>query len=163
MKKILPKTKYNTSGFTLIELLVVIAIIAVLAVMGFAVFNGLTGRGNDARRSADVKAIADAYETKRTSTMADYGGLVLAATDFATGIIPADPIAAKAYCIRTGTGAIGIANATVSSTDGVDGTGCHGANWTAVSATALTAGSTFFKVCAANQANSATICSGSKQ
>ena len=52
-------------GFTLIELLVVVAIIAVLAIMGFAAFGGLTGKGNDARRLADIKAIASALEVAR--------------------------------------------------------------------------------------------------
>ena len=65
MKKFLPKSIKNTSGFTLVELLVVVAIIAVLAVIGFAVFSGLTSRGNDARRRADLKSIADAMEAAK--------------------------------------------------------------------------------------------------
>ncbi|MBI2040268.1 prepilin-type N-terminal cleavage/methylation domain-containing protein, partial [Candidatus Microgenomates bacterium] len=78
MKKFLP---IKSSGFTLIELLVVVAILAVLAVMGFAAFGGLTGRGNDDRRSVDMKAFADAMEVKRANN-AVY--VAISATDFAT-------------------------------------------------------------------------------
>ncbi|MBI2022371.1 type II secretion system protein, partial [Candidatus Daviesbacteria bacterium] len=97
MKKLLPKTLNNPSGFTLIELLVVIAIIAVLAITGFAAFRGFTGRGNDARRSSDLKAIGDALEANRGA--AAY--VVLASEQFASGAIPTDPDAARAarYCV----------------------------------------------------------------
>ena len=157
MKKLLP---HKSSGFTLIELLVVIAIIAVLATIGFAVYNGVTTRGNDAKRQADIKAIADVFEVKRTG--GNYGGLTIAAADFSAGAIPADPVAAKAYCMATTTGTTPPANASISLTDGIDGTGCHGGTYVAVGT--LPANTTFFKICAANQANAApTLCVGSKQ
>ena len=160
----LRKSLFNSKkGFTLIELLVVIAIIAVLAVMGFAAFSGLTSRGNDGRRQADVKAIADAYEVKKTATVANYGTLALTVNDFSGGAIPVDPISTKgSYCIASSTTAA-INNATISATDGIDATGCHGATWTAVSTTGLPANTTYFKICAANQTNTATFCAGSKQ
>src|SRR5437870_4607911 len=90
MKKLLPNiNKRNSSGFTLIELLVVIAIIAVLAIMGFAAFRGFTGKGNDARREADIKAIGDAIEGAKG---ADYGMITLLGSNFASGAIPSDPV-----------------------------------------------------------------------
>ena len=161
MYKLLPKTNSNQKGFTLVELLVVIVIIAILAVIGFAVFSGLTSRGNDSRRLADIKAIADAYENKRTAAMADYAGLALATTDFAGGVIPTDPVAGRQYCIRTGAAAV--ANAVVP-TD-ITATGTCAGSWTAVSTTALAASQTHFKVCALLTGNtSADIrCVGSKQ
>lgn len=158
MKKFLPKSSNNPHGFTLIELLVVIAIIAVLAVMGFAAFGGLTGRGNDARRRTDIKAIGDAYEVKRTATMADYGGEILADTDFAGGKIPKDPITARQYCIKTDTAAI--ANAVVPADITAAGL-CAG--WAQVSTIAIPASQTFWKVCALLSDNTTTVCVGSKQ
>lgn len=74
-------------GFTLIELLVVIAIIAVLSVVGVAVFQGVTGAANDARRKGDIDAIAKAYEVNSV------GGAYQPLTDsqFASGKIPTPP------------------------------------------------------------------------
>lgn len=92
----LPKNS-KRSGFTLIELLVVIAIIAVLAVMGFAAYRGFTGRGNDDRRAADIKAIGDALEANKTST----GYQVLVGNQFASGSIPTDPVSPRVYCIAS--------------------------------------------------------------
>ena len=65
--KLMP-TLYPKKGFTLIELMVVIAIISVLAVMGFATFRGLTPRGNDAKRRADIDAINKAFEANYNAT-----------------------------------------------------------------------------------------------
>ena len=150
-------------GFTLIELLVVIAIIAILAVMGFAAFSGLTSRGNDGRRQTDIKAISNVYEVKKTSSMSNYGTLALTVNDFSAGSIPVDPITAKgSYCIATST-TTPINNAAISATDGIDATGCHGGTWAAVSTTALPANTTYFKICAANQTNTATFCAGNRQ
>lgn len=52
------------TGFTLVELLVVIAIIAVLSVIGITVFSGIQKNARDARRRADIDAIAKAFEIK---------------------------------------------------------------------------------------------------
>lgn len=83
----LPTT--TKTGFTLIELLVVIAIIAVLAIMGVAAFRGIQGRARDARRQADIIAIARAYEQKYDNSTQTYP--TLSGTDFVTRNIPTPP------------------------------------------------------------------------
>lgn len=155
----LPKNNTSRQGFTLIELLVVIAIIAVLAVISFAVFSGLTGRGNDARRNSDIKAIADVYEVKR-GIAADYATLTLVGTDFAGGAIPADPVTGRQYCINSGAAAI--ANATVGAA-GITAAGVCGAPWINVAGAALAAGTTNYKVCVLLTDNTTIRCVGSKQ
>lgn len=73
-------------GFTLVELLVVIAIIAILAAVGLTIFSGTQKNARDARRKADIDAIAQALETNKITT----GYVVLATAQFAGGSIPAD-------------------------------------------------------------------------
>ena len=165
MKKFLPKTFNNPSGFTLIELLVVISILAVLSVIGFAAFGGLTGRGNDARRSGDIQAFADAMEVKR-GTGAAY--VQVLATDFSTGKFPSEPTnRTESYCYKDGTAAID--NTTVAQWANLAvGTKCP-TGWEDVSGSGplITDFPTFFKFCTINQANQGTggavICQGSKQ
>ena len=52
----------NQSGFTLIELLVVIAIIGLLASIVLLALNGARAKSRDAKRIADVRQIASAFE-----------------------------------------------------------------------------------------------------
>ena len=86
----MPKLVIGSKGFTLIELMVVIAIISVLAVMGFATFRGLTPRGNDAKRRADIDAINKAFEANYNATsFTPYGAP--SASWFGSGSIPRDP------------------------------------------------------------------------
>lgn len=158
----------DKKGFTLIELLVVIAIIAVLAVIGFAVFNGLTQRGNDARRQADIKAIADAIEVKR-GTNAYYQSV--ANTDFAAGQPPQEPVRTTAntpkYCYTDGTTAV--SNPAVWTTTDCPTSGAsNGSGWTVINNTTVPpiAGTeTYFKICTVKQALGASdvICINSKQ
>jgi general secretion pathway protein G len=55
------KGKKNT-GFTLIELLVVMVLLSMLMVAGFTAYTSSQRRGRDAKRKADLKAIASALE-----------------------------------------------------------------------------------------------------
>ena len=159
MKTQLPNINSH-KGFTLIELLVVIAIIAVLAVIGFAVFNGLTTRGNDSRRQTDIKSIADAYEVKR-GTASSYNNLALAATDFSGGILPADP-GTYSYCIKTGTTVVANAGV-VTAGDGITAAGACSGAFAAVSTAALPATNVnFFKICVL-LSDASVKCVGSKQ
>ena len=76
-------------GFTLIELLVVIAIMAILSTTGFAVYNNAQGRARDARRKADIDAIAKAYEAHYNPLSNKYRGLE--DSDFVNNIHPKPP------------------------------------------------------------------------
>lgn len=80
-----------SKGFTLIELLIVISIIAVLSVIGIVVFTNVQKGARDAKRKADINAIAKAYEVKYNSS-GSYQALTDA--DFASGK-PKDPNSAK--------------------------------------------------------------------
>ena len=164
MKKFLPKSIKNTSGFTLVELLVVVAIIAVLAVIGFAVFSGLTSRGNDARRRADLKSIADAMEVAKENN-ANYQPVEN--NDFTGGVPPQDPsrtsvVNKPKYCYKDGITAID----NPSSWSAAD---CPDITWAVVDninlpSVSITA--TFFKVCGMTDdllTSPAVICFGSRQ
>ena len=52
----------HKKGFTLIELLVVISIIAILSAIGMTVFSGVQKGARDAKRVADLNAIATSLE-----------------------------------------------------------------------------------------------------
>lgn len=108
----LPRVK--TSGFTLVELMIVVAIIAVLSVIGVTIFSGIQKDSRDARRRADVDAMATAMEAnygKAPAVAGQYGAM--AAAFFADGTLPVDPtgtnVATDAqcpgvckYCVRQG-------------------------------------------------------------
>lgn len=163
MKKYLPQFFNNPSGFTLIELLIVITITAILAAIGFALFSGLTGRGNDDRRASDLKAYADAMEVRK-----DNSGfyLTVAATDFAGGVFPFEPTTRQEkYCYRDGTAAI--ANPAVSAWPASACpslfTSLSGVSGVSGAAPLVSATATFFKFCTVNEAKTAVICYGSRQ
>ena len=96
MKKLLPKTLNNPQGFTLVELLVVIAIIAILAVIGVTVYSGVQKGARDAKRKADVEAIAAAYESHYIQNdTSPYD--IPATTWFSSGGYPLDPSTSANY------------------------------------------------------------------
>lgn len=86
MKKFLPKSTNNPQGFTLIELMVVITIIAILAVIGMALFTNVQATARDAKRKADIDAMAKAMEVNYIQGTGY--STTLAASWFAGGATP---------------------------------------------------------------------------
>lgn len=86
--------KTSNAGFTLIELLVVVGIMAILAVIGIAIYSKTLVSTRDAKRIADIDAIAKALESGYSSG----AYLTLTAASFvnvtgqATPAIPKDPM-----------------------------------------------------------------------
>lgn len=86
---------FKWKGFTLIELLVVIAIIAILTTIGMSIYSGAQKSVRDARRKADVGAIASAYEGKYNPIKNKYSALTTA--DFVNGNVPKPPENPSSY------------------------------------------------------------------
>lgn len=92
-------------GFTLVELMVVVAIIAILSVIGLTLFTSAQANARDARRKADIDAIANAIEVNRSPGTVYYTSLP-ATTGFSGGSVPTDnnnSATASNYCIMTST------------------------------------------------------------
>lgn len=165
MKNFLPKTSRNLQGFTLIELLVVVSIMAILAVIGISVFANTQGRARDSRRISDIESIATSLESNYLEPSATPYSLVN--TVFSQGQIPQDPFntgaGARRYCYYSSAVATG---------NPVRGTNpAAGAGWTttgcpaigAITGTALqintaVANTTWYKVCALMDDNTAVNC-----
>lgn len=155
--------KVRTSGFTLVELMIVIAIIAVLSVIGVTIFSGIQKDSRDARRRADIDAIASAMEANYGKTTAGrYDPLLV--TFFASGTVPTDPTdtpgaaagntcpAVCQYCVTKGTTAQTPAACNFTSTD------------VAAATPALAATENFWMVCANLEKTSGTFyCRGNQQ
>lgn len=161
MKRLLPKT-LNSPGFTLVELLVVIAILAILATIGITVFGNVQKNARDARRKADIDAIAQAMEVNYGKTTVGYYD-ALAGTMLSSGSVPLDPTNTSAattdsacptvcrYCFRQGTAvptAAACANATSAITATAGPTGGSANPYWSVCAN-LEIGSSFY--CRGNQ------------
>ncbi len=89
VKKFLPKTYSSIQGFTLIELLVVVTIIAILSAIGITAFGRISANARDAKRKADIEAIAKAYEKNYNWATGKYP--VLIDTDFTAKKKPIPP------------------------------------------------------------------------
>lgn len=137
--------KFNqVEGFTLVELLVVVAIIAILSVIGLTIFTSAQSNARDARRKADIDAIANAIEVSRTPGKVYYTAGPTG-NQFSGGVIPSD--STRPYCISQGT----------TSTPPIDATGtwttCPSGWSTPQTATWGTSVMTF-KVCASLESGS---------
>lgn len=75
-------------GFTLVELLVVITILAILGAIAFSVYANAQKSARDAKRKADIDALAKNFESSFDFTTRTFSGIVTA--DFQGGA-PADP------------------------------------------------------------------------
>lgn len=159
MKTSLPTVKKITAkGFTLVELMVVIAIIAVLATVALTLFQNSQRGARNARRQADLQAMANAMETHYNSTTASgcVGGVAatycaMADQWFSQQITPTDPVSTAQYCESHSTtvGSVGVANMGVNATGTCNGVAAG--NFTAfglVANGAPVASTTAWKICA---------------
>lgn len=96
-------TECNRSGFTLIELLVVVAVIAILSLIGLTIFSAAQTNARDARRKADVDAIAKAIEINKTPGSIYY--TQLPALGFSSSKVPIESFVGYVpkYCIKFST------------------------------------------------------------
>lgn len=88
MKKLLPRTKYTPQGFTLIELLIAISILAILSMIGMVGFGTVQKNSRDAKRKADIEAMAAAMEANYVTGV---GYASLSSTWFAGSALPTNP------------------------------------------------------------------------
>lgn len=160
MKRLLYR-KEQSKGFTLVELLVVVSIIAILSVIGLTIFTSAQANARDARRKADIDAIANTIEATRAPATVFY--LSLPSTGFSGSTVPMDnnnSTTASNYCIMTSTGTSVPGDPTTwTSTSSCPTAPAGGASglsvWTTIPAAGLTAGTAPFvastiswKVCA---------------
>lgn len=139
MKKFLPKTIKNPQGFTLIELMVVISIIAILSIIGIALYTNVQKNARDARRKADIDAIANALEVNYSDSGGKY--TALATSQFSSGTFPKDPMDAATTCLDSYCGYCGISDSTT-------GAACSASNISTTVPVSATAGLTKWAVCA---------------
>jgi prepilin-type N-terminal cleavage/methylation domain-containing protein len=158
------QTNKKQVGFTLIELLIVISIIAVLAVIGIGFYSSSQGRSRDARRAADMDAIASTLESNYTETSAT--PYALSAGIFSSATVPTDPQSTdRSYCFYSTTGAVSAAMRTaVPAVTGWTTAACPAvAGWTAnvLSASSSVTGMTGWKICFLNDDKTAISCKNS--
>jgi prepilin-type N-terminal cleavage/methylation domain-containing protein len=156
MNKQLPVV--NKKGFTLVELLIVISIIAVLAIISIAVYGSFQSKARDARRDADIEAIAAAMEGNYADTSTT--PYSLSGSIFSDGKVPTDPTSGKAYCwysAGTGTNSIRTTDpaAWAASTCPAIATVYTG---TALTATTTSSNQTWWKVCTTKDNGSTVAC-----
>ncbi len=101
MKKFLPTStslSVNKKGFTLIELLVVVAIISILMVIAISVYAGVQRKTRDARRQAEIDALAKSMEIRKNATTGVYIYTGVEYNQDYPSTKPTDPISITSYC-----------------------------------------------------------------
>jgi type IV pilus assembly protein PilE len=93
-----------SQGFTLIELLVVVAIMGILLAAGVVAFTNAQKSSRDSRRSADMKAVQQAFEQYYLQNANQYASTCSGmAANIVGGAMPTDPKGNVAYsCNATG-------------------------------------------------------------
>jgi Tfp pilus assembly protein PilE len=87
-----PILKFPNIGFTLVELLVAFSLIVILAIVGTTIFTNLRNNSEDARRKADIDAIAKALEANYDFTAGTFNTQkILDGSAFSSGILPKPP------------------------------------------------------------------------
>lgn len=101
MERIDVKKFFRSHGFSLLELLIVIALIGILISLGAVSYASAQKKTRDARRQADLKAIADAFEQYYADTNAKYptSASCTVSTSYLPAGIPTDPKTGVAYSI----------------------------------------------------------------
>ncbi|MCL4367058.1 type II secretion system GspH family protein [Patescibacteria group bacterium] len=133
MKKLLPKTNSNPQGFTLFELLVVISILAILGIIGITIYTGTLNKARDAKRKADIEAMAGAMEANYVSGSGYPTSLN--ATWFSDQTVPTNPSpggATYATSFNTSSGFVfcaSLENSTGNATTSVGGGATTSGNW----------------------------------
>ena len=89
-------------GFTLVELLVVVTIIAILSVVGIAIFSNTQVDARDAKKKADIDAIASALEAGYGKDSANPQTYKLDKANFNSDKIPVDS-STFGYCFTYNT------------------------------------------------------------
>ena len=91
------KKRTQKSGFTLLELLVVISIIGILMALSVVAFSTAQKKGRDARRRADVKAMAAAFEQYYADNNSIYTNACSSLSTYITSGTPVDPKNSGSY------------------------------------------------------------------
>lgn len=131
----------KSSGFSLIELLVVVAIIALLTTIAVAIYADTQSKARDARRKADIDAIAKTLEVHRSDT-GGYQPLKEDQFDPGRGM-PKKDSQEVLYCFKVNPG-----TTLPSGTDaGWNKTNCP-SSWTSLAVDIPVAGTTSWAVCA---------------
>lgn len=160
----MPANSRKTTGFTLIELLIGIAILAVLSAIGIVIYSNAQRTSRDARRRADVLAIAKALEVGRGNANSEtYPALT--SSMFTSGGVPGDP-GSRIYCVTYTTTSAGTLTAdpaawTTNTCPGPAGA----ANWNSAGNSYPPSGAYKYRVCASleNTGTSTLFCATSQQ
>lgn len=86
-------------GFTLLELLIVIAIIGILISIGVVSYSAAQKKSRDSRRTADVKAIQNAWEQYYADNDGSYPSSCAISSTYLPAGLPTDPKTGGSYSV----------------------------------------------------------------